>query len=66
MFAATSLKTSRREVSIGAAEHSSLLKNNQIKYPRFSFTPKTGKELPKTGVLFLLCKFGWKNDKAVF
>ena len=36
----------------------SILKNNQnTYYPSFSFTPKTGTELPETGVLFLLCNF---------
>jgi len=36
---------------IDAAEHRSTLKNNQNTcYPRFSFTPKTGKAFPKTCV----------------
>jgi len=37
-------------------EHRPILRNKQnTYYPRFSFTPKTGIELPKTGVSFLLC-----------
>jgi len=59
---ATSLKRSRRELSIDVAELRSILKNDQdTYYPRFSFTPKTGIELPETGVLFLLCTGGVKK-----
>ena len=37
-------------------EHTSIVKNNQnTYYPRFSFTPKTGTQLPETGVVYLLC-----------
>jgi len=51
---ATSFKRSRRELSIDVADHRSMLKNNQnTYYPRFSFTPTTGMELPETSVLLL-------------
>jgi len=36
-------------------EHMPIFKNNQNAYhARYSFTPKAGIELPKTGVFFLL------------
>ena len=57
LCSAISFKRSRRELSIDVAEHRSMLETYQnTLYPRFSFTPKTGKAFPKTGDLFLLCK----------
>jgi len=51
---ATSFKRYRRELFIDVAQHTPILKSNQTTYyPRFSFTPKRGIELPETGVLFL-------------
>ena len=48
------MESSRRDLLNDMAEHRSILKNNQnTYYPRFSFTPKTGKEV-KTGVSFSL------------
>ena len=53
LCSATSLKRSRRELSIDVADHGSTLKNNQNKYyPCFIFTPKTVMASPKTDVLF--------------
>jgi len=50
-----SFKRSRRELSIDVAGHRSMLKNYEnTHYPHFTFMPKTGIALPKTGVLFLL------------
>jgi len=47
--------SSRRDLFNDMAEHRSILKNYQnTYYPRFSFTPKTGLELPETSVSFLL------------
>jgi len=49
------MESSRRHLWNDMTEHRPILKNNQKAcYPRFSFTPKTGGELPETGVLFLL------------
>jgi len=45
------LKRSWLELSIDVAEHKSILKNIQNMHcPRFGFKPKTGIELPETGV----------------
>jgi len=53
MFIATSTESSGRDLLNGVAEHMSILKNSQnTYYPRFSFTPKTGIQLPGTDVLF--------------
>ena len=50
---AISFKKSRRELSIDAAEHKSMLKNNQNTHlPRFNFIPKTGIAFPKRGFRF--------------
>jgi len=50
------MESSRRDLLSGMAEHRPILKNNHNAYNSlFSFTPKTGLELPKTGVSFLLC-----------
>jgi len=47
------MESSRRYLSNDMAEHSPILKNNQITYhPRFGFTPKTGIAFPKTGFVF--------------
>jgi len=52
---AISMESFRRDLN-GMAERRSILKTDQnTYYPRFSFTPDIGIELPKTGVLFLLC-----------
>jgi len=49
-------KTSGQDFSIDAAEHRTTLKNTRnTYYLRFSATPKTGRELPETGVLFFSC-----------
>jgi len=49
------MESLRRDLLKDMAEHRPILKHNQITYyPRFSFTPKTGIELPKT-VSVLLC-----------
>jgi len=46
LCSATLFKKSRRKLSIDVPEHRSILKNNQnTYYSRFSFTPKTGKQL---------------------
>jgi len=48
------MESSRRDLLNDMAEHRFILKNNQnTDYTPFSFTPKTGIELHKTGVLFL-------------
>ena len=50
---AISFERSRRELSIGVAEHRSTLKSYQnTHYPRFRFIPKTGIAFPYTGVCF--------------
>jgi len=47
------METSRRDLLNDEAEHGSILENDQNTCNlRFSFTPKTGIELPKTGVSF--------------
>jgi len=47
------MEISRRDLLNDMAEHRAILKYAQnTYYPRFSFTPKTGIELPKTGVSF--------------
>ena len=47
------MESCRRDLSNDVAEHRLTLKNNQNRYyPRFSFTPKIGTELPKTGVSY--------------
>jgi len=49
------MESSRRDLLNDVAEYRSVLKTDQNTYnARFSFTPKTGIELPKTGVSFLL------------
>jgi len=49
------MESFRRDLSIDMAEHSPILKNNQITYhPRFGFTPKTGIALPKMRFCFLI------------
>ena len=46
------MKSSRRDLFNDAAEHGPILKNSQnMDYRRFSFTPKTGIELPNIGVV---------------
>jgi len=54
---ATSMESSRRDLSNDMAEHGPILKNSQnTYYRRLRFTPKAGHiAFPKTGVLFLLC-----------
>jgi len=52
LCSATSFKRSRLELSVDVAEHRSILKSSQNTYPHFSFTLKTGIELPKKDVLF--------------
>jgi len=65
LCSAASFKSSRQELSIDMAEHRSILKNNQNTYPRFSYTPKTGVELPEMGILFSLCPaFSGKSWKS--
>jgi len=50
------MESSRRDLLNDTAEHRPILKISQnTHYPRFSFTPKTGIELPKKGILFLQC-----------
>jgi len=50
------MENPHRDLLNDIAEHWSILKNKQYtNYARFSFTPKPGIELPKTGVLVLLC-----------
>jgi len=50
------MESSHRNILNDVAEHRSILKSDQHRYyPRFSLTPKTRAELPKTGVSFLLC-----------
>jgi len=45
------MESSRRDLSNDMAEHRPILKTGQnMHYPRLSFTPKTGIELPKTSV----------------
>jgi len=44
------MESSRRDLSNDMAEHRPILKYNLNTSSRFSFTPKTGMELPKTGV----------------
>ena len=52
---ATSLESSRRDLLNDVAEHRSILKTDEkTHYPRFSFVPKTGLEVPKMSVLFIL------------
>jgi len=59
LCSATAMESSRRDLFNNVAEHRSMLKTDQSTcYPRFSFTPKTRIELPKTGVSFLL---EWPN-----
>ena len=59
---AISFKSSRRELSIDAAEHRPTSKNNQnAHYLRFSFIPKTaGIAFHKTGVCFYCTPFPLK------
>jgi len=53
LCSATSLKRSRRELSIDVAEHGSMLKNYQnTHYPCFSFIPKTGMAFPNRGIFY--------------
>jgi len=50
------MDSSRRDLFNDVAQLLSILKKYQnTNYPCFIFTPKTGIELPDTGVLFLLC-----------
>ena len=57
LCSATSIESSRRDLLNDMAEHTHILKNRRnMYYLRFSFTPKSGIELPKTGVSFILCK----------
>ena len=61
------MESSRRDLLIDMAEHSSILKNNRSTVnSRFSFVLKTGITSPKTGVLFLLwthfITFTWRRD----
>jgi len=51
------MESSHQDLLNDMAEHGPILKNNQNWYkPCFSFTPKTGIELPQTGVSFFLCR----------
>jgi len=51
---ATSIETSHRDLFNGMAEPWATLKNDRnTYYLHFSFIPKTGVELPKTGVSLL-------------
>jgi len=53
------MESSRRELLNDAAEHRSSLKTDEnTYYTRFSFTPKTGIEIPKWDFFFLLCNLG--------
>ena len=55
LCSAISFKRSRRELPIDVAEPRSVLKNYQnTQYPRFSFTPKTGKAFPNGGLVCIL------------
>jgi len=48
-----SMKSSRRELSVNVVIVRYIGKNNQITlFPCFTLTPKTGVELPKTGIIF--------------
>jgi len=52
------MESFRRDLLNDMAEHIPILKNNQNTYhPRFIFAPKTGIELPKTGVPFDIYRF---------
>jgi len=53
------MESFRRDLLNDMAEHRPILKNNQnVYYPRFDFTPKTGIELNKSGVSFLMRTVG--------
>jgi len=52
---ASSIESSRRDLSNDETEDRYILKNNQNTYCPVSFTLKTGIAFLKTGVLFLLC-----------
>jgi len=61
------MESPRRDLLNDMSEHRLTLKNNKkTYYPRFSFTPKTRIELPKTGVRFslFLCvsRLGFKSS----
>ena len=47
------MERTRRDLLNDMAEHRPIFKNNQITYPRFSFTHRYS--ISKTGVLFPLC-----------
>jgi len=50
------MESSRRDLLNDTAEQRPISKNDQnTYYTRFSFIPKTGAELTKTSVSFLLC-----------
>jgi len=61
------MESPHQDLSNDVFEHRSILGNNQnMLYPPLSLKPKSGtKELPETGVLFLLCFssiFQWLNE----
>jgi len=52
------MENSRRDLLNDVAEHRSILKKQQnTYYPVLVSYPERVKRIPKTGVLFLLCKF---------
>jgi len=63
---ATLMEISRRDLLNDMAEYRPNLNNKQnTYYPRFTFSPKTGKELPKTGVSSLCRKREQKKNQSL-
>ena len=59
------MQRSRRKLSINVVVHMFILKNNQItSFPCFTFIPKTGTGLTKTGIIF--CRDSYQDYQNIF